>query len=288
VCGTPNYIAPEILDGKTGHSYEVDIWSLGVIIYTLIIGKPPFETQDVKTTYKRIKMNSYTFPERAVISDAAKSLITEILNTDPLKRPSLDGILASDFFNLGVSIPKLLPTSTLACPPSLSYIRQFMPEAGSNGIVQKPLSSTQRFSGVTGSVEIKDNSVNQNNKIFVSIASYRDPQCSITLIDLIKKAEFPQNLVIVICQQNDIDDEDPVLQDPQLMLDWINENLTWEQLSPYAEYVKTDRQESTRNKNFVKATKKVVEWERQLSIFDFISKGDMILSNEDDDDDEED
>ncbi len=147
VCGTPNYIAPEILDGKTGHSYEVDIWSLGVIIYTLIIGKPPFETQDVKTTYKRIKMNSYTFPERAVISDAGKALITEILNTDPLKRPSLDGLLNSDFFNLGSSIPKLLPTSTLACPPSLSYIRQFMPDAGSNGIVQKPLSSTQRFSG---------------------------------------------------------------------------------------------------------------------------------------------
>ena len=38
VCGTPNYIAPEILENK-GHSYEVDIWSLGVIIYSLIIGK---------------------------------------------------------------------------------------------------------------------------------------------------------------------------------------------------------------------------------------------------------
>jgi polo-like kinase 1 len=44
ICGTPNYIAPEVLEGKGGHSYEVDIWSLGVIIYTLIIGKPPFET----------------------------------------------------------------------------------------------------------------------------------------------------------------------------------------------------------------------------------------------------
>ncbi len=87
--------------------------------------------------------------------------------------------------------------------------------------------------------------------------------------------------------ENDIDDDDPVLQDPQLILDWIDENLTWEQLSPYAEYVKTDRQENTRNKNFSKATKKVVEWERQLSIFDFISKGDMILSNEDDDDEED-
>ena len=37
ICGTPNYIAPEILDGKCGHSYEVDIWSLGVIMYTITI-----------------------------------------------------------------------------------------------------------------------------------------------------------------------------------------------------------------------------------------------------------
>lgn len=137
VCGTPNYIAPEILDGKTGHSYEVDIWSLGVITYTLIIGKPPFETQDVKATYKRIKANNYSFPEGAIISEYAKNLITEILVTDPAKRPSLDQILAHDFFNQGNSIPKLLPTSTLACPPSLSYIRQFIPDAGPNGIVVK-------------------------------------------------------------------------------------------------------------------------------------------------------
>ena len=86
--------------------------------------------------------------------------------------------------------------------------------------------------------------------------------------------------------ENDIDDDDPILNDPQLILDWIEENLTWEQLSPYAEYVKTDRQESTRNKNFPKATKKIIEWEKQLSIFDFISKGDMIISNEDDDDED--
>lgn len=144
VCGTPNYIAPEILDGKTGHSYEVDIWSLGVICYTLIIGKPPFETQDVKATYKRIKANNYSFPEGAVISEYAKSLITEILVTDPAKRPGLDQILAHDFFNQGNSIPKLLPTSTLACPPSLSYIRQFIPDAGPNGIVVKPLKTDNK------------------------------------------------------------------------------------------------------------------------------------------------
>lgn len=59
ICGTPNYIAPEVLEGKNGHSYEVDIWSLGVIIYTLIIGKPPFETANVKSTYEKIKKNMY-------------------------------------------------------------------------------------------------------------------------------------------------------------------------------------------------------------------------------------
>lgn len=72
ICGTPNYIAPEVLDGKVGHSFEVDVWSLGVIIYAMLIGKPPFETPDVKTTYRKIKMNQYSFPEQVQISDSAK------------------------------------------------------------------------------------------------------------------------------------------------------------------------------------------------------------------------
>jgi polo-like kinase 1 len=76
ICGTPNYIAPEILEGKNGHSYEVDIWSLGVIIYTLLIGKPPFETSDVKTTYKKIRMNAYSFPESVKCSKEIKDLIS--------------------------------------------------------------------------------------------------------------------------------------------------------------------------------------------------------------------
>lgn len=44
MCGTPNYIAPQIVEGITGHSYEVDIWSTGVICFALLFGRPPFET----------------------------------------------------------------------------------------------------------------------------------------------------------------------------------------------------------------------------------------------------
>ena len=44
VCGTPNYLAPEVLDANGGHSYEVDYWSIGVILYTMLYGRPPFES----------------------------------------------------------------------------------------------------------------------------------------------------------------------------------------------------------------------------------------------------
>lgn len=61
LCGTPNYIAPEVL-GKKGHSFEVDVWSLGCILYTLLVGKPPFETSCLKDTYMKIKKNEYHVP----------------------------------------------------------------------------------------------------------------------------------------------------------------------------------------------------------------------------------
>jgi len=125
ICGTPNYIAPEILEAKQGHSYEVDIWSLGVILYTMLIGKPPFETADVKTTYRRIRMNAYTFPDHVHISESAKDMISKILTNDPAKRPTLDELLMHDFLYNEGSIPRLLPASTLACPPSATYIKQF-------------------------------------------------------------------------------------------------------------------------------------------------------------------
>jgi polo-like kinase 1 len=67
MCGTPNYIAPEIVEGSVGHSYEVDIWSMGVICFAFLFGRPPFETNEVKLTYKKIKSCEYTFPVNACL-----------------------------------------------------------------------------------------------------------------------------------------------------------------------------------------------------------------------------
>lgn len=112
VCGTPNYIAPEILENsKSGHSYQVDVWSLGVILYTMLVGRPPYESRDVKSTYRRILANCYCFPDHVPISEHAQGLITRMLQTAPDLRPSLEDILNHAFMRQGGPIrtfPKVI------------------------------------------------------------------------------------------------------------------------------------------------------------------------------------
>ncbi|CAI2382601.1 unnamed protein product [Moneuplotes crassus] len=140
VCGTPNYIAPEVLDEERGHSFEVDIWACGVIIYTLLVGRPPFETRDLHETYKKIQRASYSFPKHVKISDNAKDLISKCLQIDPQKRIKLDKMISHSFFLEG--FPELCPVTTLTIPPSISYSEAFKPKSSSP---RKTLLKTSAF-----------------------------------------------------------------------------------------------------------------------------------------------
>lgn len=135
MCGTPNYIAPEILKNHgAGHSFEVDIWSIGVILYTMLFGRPPYEASDVKTTYQLIKENKYGFPEHVEISNHAKDLIRCILQTSPDVRPSLKQIRMHPFFTAAGPIPESLPSSIIFSSPKKSQEVKAKPT-----IVRKPL-----------------------------------------------------------------------------------------------------------------------------------------------------
>eukprot|EP00095_Tigriopus_kingsejongensis_P002999 maker-scaffold784_size97500-snap-gene-0.29 protein:Tk02999 transcript:maker-scaffold784_size97500-snap-gene-0.29-mRNA-1 annotation:"polo-like kinase 1" len=113
LCGTPNYIAPEVL-GKKGHSYEVDVWSLGCILYTLLVGRPPFETHTLKETYSRIKNNEYQVP--STVGPLARNLIGRLLQHEPSRRPNINEILRDDFMTKGY-LPHRLPVSCLTMTP---------------------------------------------------------------------------------------------------------------------------------------------------------------------------
>ncbi|XP_019614966.1 PREDICTED: serine/threonine-protein kinase PLK1-like [Branchiostoma belcheri] len=113
LCGTPNYIAPEVL-GKKGHSYEVDAWSIGCIMYTLLCGKPPFETHSLKETYMRIRKNEYFIPQR--VSPTARALIAKLLQSDPGERPTVQQIIDDEWFRSGY-MPSRLPVTCLTMAP---------------------------------------------------------------------------------------------------------------------------------------------------------------------------
>nr|XP_038039167.1 serine/threonine-protein kinase PLK3 isoform X1 [Anas platyrhynchos] len=115
ICGTPNYLAPEVLL-RQGHGPESDVWSLGCVMYTLLCGNPPFETSDLKETYRCIKQVEYTLP--AFLSLPAKHLIAGILRRNPQDRLTLEEILDHEFFK-GYT-PEKLPPSSCVMAPELS------------------------------------------------------------------------------------------------------------------------------------------------------------------------
>lgn len=83
VCGTPDYLAPETLLNK-GHSISSDYWALGVFIYEMLVGYPPFIGQDTMGTYQKILAGKYSFPK--FVDSNGKQLIKNLLQADLTKR----------------------------------------------------------------------------------------------------------------------------------------------------------------------------------------------------------
>ncbi|XP_034247206.1 serine/threonine-protein kinase PLK4 [Thrips palmi] len=94
MCGTPNYISPEVAT-RSSHGLEADVWGLGCMLYTLLVGHPPFDTDAVKSTLTRVVMADYTVP--SYLSSEAQDLINKLLKKNPRERISLHGILKHPF-----------------------------------------------------------------------------------------------------------------------------------------------------------------------------------------------
>ncbi|BES95334.1 serine threonine-protein kinase [Nesidiocoris tenuis] len=134
VCGTPNYIAPEILN-KKGHSFEVDVWSIGCIMFTLLVGKPPFETSSLRETYAKIRRCEYTIPPS--VSEPAAQMVHQMLTPEPSLRPTVKQLLKSNFMINGYC-PQMLPPSILTTEPRFN-------EVVSRNIGRKPFTGLENI-----------------------------------------------------------------------------------------------------------------------------------------------
>ena len=135
LCGTPNYIAPEILEkAKGGHDYKVDIWAIGVIVYVpdfrhicpsqltsarfaMLAGQPPFQSSSQNEIYRKARNLEYDWPHKDRhlndIPEEAKDLVAQLLKVEAEKRPDADEVVGHPFFSMhgGNAMPLIMDES---------------------------------------------------------------------------------------------------------------------------------------------------------------------------------
>ncbi|XP_055757540.1 serine/threonine-protein kinase MARK2 [Salvelinus fontinalis] len=106
-CGSPPYAAPELFQGKKYDGPEVDVWSLGVILYTLVSGSLPFDGQNLKELRERVLRGKYRIP--FYMSTDCENLLKKFLILNPTKRGSLEQIMKDRWMNVGHDEEELKP-----------------------------------------------------------------------------------------------------------------------------------------------------------------------------------
>merc|ERR1740131_286053 len=116
-CGSPPYAAPEVFEGQKYRGPEIDVWSLGVVLYVLVCGALPFDGSSLHSLRDRVLSGRFRIP--FFMSSDCESLLRRILVLDPLRRFTLDQIKSHPWMMAEV------PSTA-----SLAAVRSPAPDAG--------------------------------------------------------------------------------------------------------------------------------------------------------------
>ncbi|XP_067636991.1 probable serine/threonine-protein kinase fhkC isoform X2 [Eurosta solidaginis] len=171
LCGTPGYLAPETLkcnmfEGSPGYSKEVDIWACGVIMFTLLVGCPPFWHRKQMVMLRNIMEGKYSFtsPEWVDISEDPKDLIRKCLVVDPAKRITVKEVLKHPFFNQMVLCPEPSTDGRTTYQLKSQNIRNTQSN-GNQLFYNKSFNRTQTSYGYNNNQHASNNNNNNRNSM---------------------------------------------------------------------------------------------------------------------------
>jgi len=105
-CGSPNYAAPEVINGKLYAGPEVDVWSCGVILYVLLVGRLPFDDEHIPSLFAKIAKGQYVVPN--YMGSGVAQLIKKMLAVNPVHRATIEQIREDNWFKIDLP-PYLQP-----------------------------------------------------------------------------------------------------------------------------------------------------------------------------------
>eukprot|EP00455_Lapot_gusevi_P001367 TRINITY_DN10560_c2_g2_i6.p1 TRINITY_DN10560_c2_g2~~TRINITY_DN10560_c2_g2_i6.p1 ORF type:complete len:182 (+),score=22.87 TRINITY_DN10560_c2_g2_i6:115-660(+) len=107
LCGTPQYLAPEVTHSPSGYTKQCDMWSLGVILYILLSGSPPFDEDSDTPLADQMAQAQYTFPRDpwASITPQARDLVCRLLTPDPVRRITSEQAAQHAWLTDGSQVP---------------------------------------------------------------------------------------------------------------------------------------------------------------------------------------
>eukprot|EP01118_Nematostelium_gracile_P012250 TRINITY_DN4444_c0_g1_i1.p1 TRINITY_DN4444_c0_g1~~TRINITY_DN4444_c0_g1_i1.p1 ORF type:complete len:340 (+),score=68.94 TRINITY_DN4444_c0_g1_i1:582-1601(+) len=168
-CGSPNYAAPEVISGKLYAGPEVDVWSCGVILYTLLCARLPFDDEYIPSLFKKIRAGVFDTPSH--VSASCKDLISQMLVVDPLKRITIEEIKNHPWFQ--INLPRYLTYPSQNSPQRTQDIDQeilreitekFMVDKET--VIEALLSTDSKSFNLANEFQVAYNLIYDNQKLY--------------------------------------------------------------------------------------------------------------------------